>query len=384
MADDLVIVPSDGDGFVELARTKQGRLFRKHILTKGDLLHPKTGQTISVDDTFFDTLTKNFDAGVCPIVQVPLADGQNRHTEDPDRNIGEVIGVETKDDKFYAIIDAREKADKVGKTLLGASAMLDLDYTDTKSGKKVGPTLLHTCVTNRPYVTDLDDYEEIVAATADTSERAVLLTPAPAAVAEPEQKTKSADKETGEMGETTATETAAKTPSLDELLAALKKDHNIDVAALQAQAADGEKTASLSQALVDALTTAGVVKLTNTGDDKPSTEDVVGAVAELATSNVALTNRVQGLERKDAENAVDALIVEGRILPAERDARVELKLSNSEMFDRLLPAKAIVALTKETGVTPPQDEAQKKDLDADIVRLSQLANSLRGVVTTGK
>jgi len=380
MADELVIVPSNGDGFVELARTKQGRLFRKHILSKGDLLHPKTGQTISVDDTFFDSLTKNFDAGVCPIVQVPLADSANRHSEDPDRNLGEVIGVEAKDDKFYAIIDARDKADKFGKTLLGASAMLDLDYTDTKSGKKVGPTLLHTCVTNRPYVTDLDDYEEIVAATADTSERAVLLTPAPVAEAE----TKSADKETGEMGETPATETAAKAPSLDELLAALKKDHNIDVSALQAAAKESEKNASLSQALVDALTTAGVVKLSNSDDNKPSTEDVVGAVAELATSNVTLTNRVQGLERKDAENAVDALIAEGRIYPAERDARVELKLTNSEMFDRLLPASRIVALSKETGVTPPQDEAQKKDLDADIVRLSQLANSLRGVVPAGK
>ncbi len=382
MADDLVIVPSDGDGFVELARTKQGRLFRKHILSKGDLLHPKTGETISVDDTFFDQLAKNFDAGVCPIVQVPLADSQNRHSEDPDRNLGEVIGVEAKDDKFYAIIDARDKADKFGKTLLGASAMLDLDYTDTKTGKKVGPTLLHTCVTNRPYVTDLDDYEEIVAATSDTSERAVLLTPAPAPVAEPEQKTQRADKETPDMGDTPATDTTAAKPSLEELLAALKNDHNIDVSALQAKAKDNENSASLSQALVEALTTAGVVKLTN-ADDKPSTEDVVGAVAELATSNVALTNRVQGLERKDAENAVDALIAAGRIRPAERDARVELKLSNSDMFDRLLPGEPIVALTKETGVTPPKDEAHNKDLDADIVRLSQLANSLRGV-TAGK
>lgn len=383
MAEDIVIVPSDGDGFVELARTKQGRLFRKHILSKGDLLHPKTGATIHVDDTFFDTLTTNFNAGVCPIVQVPLADSQNRHSEDPDRNIGEVIGVEAADDKFFAIIDARDKADKVGKTLLGASAMLDLDYTDTKTGQKVGPTLLHTCVTNRPYVTDLDDYEEILAATSDTSERAVLLfTPAPAPVADVEQKMHRADKETSDMGDTSATETAAATPSLEDLLAALKKDHGIDVSALQTKATENEQSASLSQALVDALTAAGVVKLSNTDADKPSTEDVVGAVAELATSNVTLTNRIQGLERKDAENAVDAFIAAARIRPAERDARVELKLSNPDMFDRLLPGEPIIALSTETGVTPPEDEAQKKNLDADIVRLSQLANSLRGVVAT--
>src|ERR1044072_4503734 len=182
MADELVIVPSDGDGYVELARTKQGRLFRKHILNKGPLLHPTTGATISIDDKFVSTLTKNFNDGVCDIVQVPLANDKNEHSEDPMRNIGEVIGIEAKDDKVYAVIDARDApaADKLGKTLLGASAMLHLDYTNTKTGQKVGPTLLHTCVTNRPYVTGLEDYKEIVAATSDTSQRAVLLTTAPA------------------------------------------------------------------------------------------------------------------------------------------------------------------------------------------------------------
>jgi len=378
MADELVIVPSDGDGYVELARTKQGRLFRKHILSKGPLLHPTTGATISIDDKFVSTLTKNFNDGVCDIVQVPLANDKNEHSEDPMRNIGEVIGIEAKDDKVYAVIDARDAtaADKLGKTLLGASAMLHLDYTNTKTGQKVGPTLLHTCVTNRPYVTGLEDYKEIVAATSDTSQRAVLLTtaPAPAEVVEVPAPSTTTE-ETDEMPEaTTTTETPVK-PSLEELLSVLKDEHGIDVTGLQAKAAEGEQAAGLSKTIVDALSAAGVVKLSNTEAEQVSSEDVVTAVAELATNNVTLSNRVQALEKADAEQRVDALIRSGHIKPAKKDFYVELKLTNPTVFDQVLPDEPIVKLNNETGVTPPQDEAHTKNVDDEIARLSALLAS---------
>lgn len=368
MADDLVIVPSDGDGYVQLAKTKTGRIFKKHLLNYGDLRHPVTGKVIKVDDTFAQTLKKNFDDGVCDIVQVPLADKDNEHTEDPDRNIGEVVDLEVTDNKVYAILDVRdsERADKLGKTILGASAMLHLDYTDTKTGNKVGPTLLHSCATNRPYVTGLETYQEIVAATSDTSRGAVLLT---ADVVEVE-----AIEEPAVMGDTTTTDTpAAVKPTLEELLTALKADHGIDVTALQAKAAEGDATASLSKTLTDALTAAGVVKLTATDDKAPSTEDVVTAVSELAKDNVSLTDRVNKLERADAEHAVQGLVDAGRLTPAQKAGFVELKLTlTADKFDALIPAQPIVKLNNETGVTPPNDAAEKKDIDAEIARLSAL------------
>ncbi len=368
MADELVIVPSSGDGYVELARTRQGRLFRKHILSKGELLHPNTGQKITIDDTFVDTLKKNFTSNVCPIVQVPLANDRNEHTEDPSRNIGEVIGVETKDDKVYALIDVRDNdaADKMGKTLLGASAMLHLDYTDTKTGERVGPTLLHSCVTNRPYVTDLEDYEEVVAATTDSADGAVMLT---TVTAEPT----ALSKETEQMPETKPDETGVAEPSLEELLTTLKTKHGIDVPSIQAKAAEGESAAQLSKTLVDALSEAGVVKLSATQDKTAvSNEDVISAVASLADTNVKLTNRVNNLERRDAEHAVDDLVAEGRVMPAQRNAFVELKLSNATMFDALVPAEPIVKLNNEVGLTKPEDEKHKANIDAEIERLAGL------------
>ncbi len=372
MSDELVIVPSDGDGFVELARTKTGRLFRKHLLNFGDLKHPKTGTVIKIDDKFAKTLKRNFDNSVCDIVQVPLANGANEHTEDPERNIGEVVDVEVKDNKVFAVIDVRDPkhADRMGKTYLGASAMMHLDYTDTKTGNKVGPTLLHSCVTNRPYVTGLDNYQEIVAATSDSSSGAVLLTTADVVEVNADI---TAEEPTG-MGETTTTDTtnAAVKPTLEELLTALKTDHNIDVTGLQAKAAEGDQAATLTKTLVDALSQAGLVKLTNAEKETVSTETVVGAVAELAKDNVTLTNRVNTLELSSAQTEVDALVKSGHLYPYQRDDMVTLRLSNADMFTRLVPKEPVVKLTAETGITPPNDTNHKLDVDAEIARLSNL------------
>ncbi len=368
VTDELVIVPSDGDGYVELARTKTGRLFKKHILNKGTLLHPTTKAKITIDDTFVETLKTNFANNVCDIVQVPVADEKNQHTEDPNRNIGEVIGIESTEDKVYALIDVRnaDAADKLGKTLLGASAMMHLDYEDTKTGKKMGPTLLHACVTNRPYVTGLDSYEEIVAATSDRSHGAVLLTPDVIEVPAPIEETEQMPSETG------VTETQPQ--SLEDLLTVLKTQHNIDVTALQAKAAEGESAAQLSQTLTAALSNAGVIKLSNDNQDQGvSTDEVVKAVAELAGNNVTLTNRVQSLEKRDAEHAVDALVEAGRVMPKQRDAFIELKLSNPTMFDALVPSEPIVKLNNETGVAPAEDEKHKANIDAEIARLAAVA-----------
>lgn len=140
--DRFVIVPAPrGDGFVELSRSRQGRVFRKQILPFGKFHYGDS--VIDVDEKLVDSLVRNFSAGVADIVQVPKVDGKNAHTEDPDRNIGEVIGLVKTSKGLYADIDARtDDADKLGKTLLGASAMMHLNYTDTRTGKKAGPTLL--------------------------------------------------------------------------------------------------------------------------------------------------------------------------------------------------------------------------------------------------
>ena len=376
---DLVIIPSkDGQAYgeltepdLELSRRSTGTLFRKHILTKGELIHPVTGKRIKVDDAFVSQMKSNFDNKVCPIVQVPVANDHNAHVEDPDRNVGEVVDVEVEGDKVYAVIDARRNVERFkDRTYIGASAMLSLDYTDTNTGKKAGPTLCHVAVTNRPYITNLDDYEEIIKASADNSDEAVLLTEP---TTDENVETESGSQEEPEVEE-------HKTMTKEELIAALKNEHGIDVDALQAEADKpaGPDTTELSNKLVAALTDAGVVKL-SADSSAENVEQVVNAVVELAKDNVALSNRVEKLELSNAEQTaafeVEGKVRDGFIEPAKKDAMIKLYLSSPELYAELLPSEAVVNLSgKETGTSVEADEnkTEEVDVDAEVARLSKL------------
>jgi Mu-like prophage I protein len=331
----------------ELSRSRRvlGKLFEKHILNMGPLIHPKTGARINIDDAFVGALQANFAKGVCDIVQVPLANDQNEHVENPGANLGEVVGIQQRQGKVYALIDARQDAEKFGKTYLGASAFLSTNYTDSSTGTKVGPALLHVAVTNRPYVTGLEDYREVIAASDNTGEVVVLTEPEDAVPLTREQ-----------------------------LLEQLRTDHGIDVEALQAAAAAqppaGPDTAALSAAVVEALRASGVVQLAQP-DGQVTQQDVVAAVLELSTANKGLTGQVATLRQQQAEAEVDTYIAAGRVLPKQRTAFVTLALSDRDMLETLLPVEPVVKLNAQEGLAGPDGaQRQEEDIDGEIARLT--------------
>jgi hypothetical protein len=375
-----VIAPSpetdwrECDPELRLSRKKQGRVFEKHILSFGDLIHPVTGQKIKIDADFAEKLLKNFDDGVCDIVQVPLANDKNEHVESPGANLGEVLGVRVDKEagKIYAQVDARKNADDFGTTYLGASAFMHLNYTNTKNGQKVGPTLLHVAVTNRPYVTGLDPYEEIVAASSEYEGEPALL----------------------QMSADSDSEEAAHVRTLEEILAELKADHNIDVEALRSELGTATEKVSATEAKLSAVEadlaakpdveelaakvkealvgTDAAVALSNK-DGELDVQTVVDAVGELAQQNVRLTSageqaieRIAALEKRNTEAEIDRLVEGGYITPAKRDVYLDLALSNRETFDALLPEEPIVALSVEKGIAPTAVESQKKEVDVTV------------------
>lgn len=347
----FVELSADDDSLVELSRKPQGRVFRKQILKYGPLHYG--GQTIDINEKFVDTLVANFSNNVCDIVQVPKAGPKNEHTEDPDRNVGEVIAIHKTDKGAFVDIDVRtDDADKMGKTLLGASAMLHMDYTDTRSNKKVGPTLLHTALTNRPYVTELDGFEEIIAASAEGADdiQMVVLT--------------SADPSTQEGDDMPLTR--------EEHIAALKADHGIDVADLQARADAGVQ---LSNAVRDKLTEHGLIQL-SAGSDATQA-DLIGAVEGAASQIAELSNTIElsraEAARTAAASEVQELIDAGRILPKDKDAHVELKLSSPELFDKIVPEKPLIELSREDGIVPTDNANQETLVQTEVARLSNVA-----------
>jgi hypothetical protein len=356
---DIAIIPGAGtEGFVQLSRTSQGVLFEKHILNPGDLLYPDApGGKLKIDDAFMDKMIDNFNKKVCDIVQVPIADKNNNHSEDPRDNIGEVVNLTKRDGKLYAQIDARDEdaAKKLGKTMLGASAMFATNYKDTSTDKRMGPTLLHVAVTNRPYVTNLEDYQQIgdlAKLSADGNGEAVILT---------------------------APQSKEKKMTLDELKAELKADHNIDVDVLLSNKTEADGKVELSNKITDALSEAGVITLSN--GEKASADTVIEAVANVAEKNVELSRKVDellsGNAKAAAEQRVDGLVREGKVLPANKDAQVTLLLSNPELFEQLLPANPIVKLSNasqdaERGYVP-DDGQQEKSVDDEVARLTNSA-----------
>jgi hypothetical protein len=166
---EIGIVPSPDDPYLELGASPQGTLVRKQILTiNRQFVHPKTGKPITLGEDAWQQMKANFDSRrVTQIVQFPLADARNAHTEDPLRNAGECVGLERDGDKVFAVLDVRDPAvaEKIAnKTLLGASAFLHLDAKDAQTGERRGVALLHVAGTNRPALVDLAPYELVVAA----------------------------------------------------------------------------------------------------------------------------------------------------------------------------------------------------------------------------
>lgn len=352
MTEQYVFTPNADQGFVPLSRSKTGRLVRKQILKTGTLNYPGVkGGKVEIDNAFLSNLVDNFDSKVCDIVQFPLADNNNAHSEDPLRNGGEVVQLKHEGDALYAYIDVRKDEVVQGisdKTIIGASAMLALDYTDTRTGKKAGPTLLHVAATNRPHVLELEDFE-VIAASVDSTGEAVLLT----ATTDNEENTPMTTK--------------------DEAFEYLKSEHDIDVAALLERSGDTDATAALS-ALAEKLGGSGVIKLSNGEDFKA--DDIVLGVGQLVDDNAALSSRVDALELSGrtaaAEAEVDKLITDGFLPEAKREAYVSLRLSNEETFKALVPEQPVIKLSGEPAGFVPADESHDDIVSAEIKRYSEM------------
>lgn len=415
MDTNVVLPHPSGDAYVELSDSKKGKVFRKQILRMNQsFVHPADhSKRIKIDSAFAQKLVDNFKAGVCDIVQFPLVNDKNQHVENPDANLGQVVDLSYDDTGVYADIDVRKNPEAIGTTVLGASAMMSLDYTDTITGARKGPTLLHVAATNRPYLTNLAPYEAVALSNYD--EEYVMLSP--------------------DNTDSDSSETESENPmSLEELLAKLKEDFDIDVAALQAAAKVDEESAdetpesktdeakaeesteeapvepkaeesadeasvepkveeepaalsavspedahNLFAALSAVLTSAdpGLVALSKSEDDI-TIEDIASGIVELSNGYKAMAADVEAMKHEKAVGEVEKAVEAGRITPAQKDAMLELRLSNEELFNKIVPSEPLVSLSAQTGVTSHEPvnagqtvQDEKEDL---IKKMTELAN----------
>lgn len=346
------------------------RTFRKRILRFGRWAHPSApGGVLDVNLSYAQKLAQNFNDKVWDHVTLPYGHPKSEQ-ESAVNSAGEVIALAVESvgdpavDGVWAtcLFDA-EHADKVGTKVKGCSAGIIPDYVDHEIGGKgtVGPVLAHLALTNEPYIKGLGEFSPV-----ELSEDVYVL---------------SLSKE-----DTTPM-------TLEEMLAALAKDHDIDVEALRTQVAAAEAVATenetlkaenetlkaqppaepqvkaeakeeatkeLVTALGNALSGSGLITLSES--EAPSLQGVVSAVVHGLKA--AQTAQVELAETR-ADNAVDAAIKDGRILAAKRDAFRSIYLSSGEeVFNGLLPDEPLIDLS-EHGHDAGSEEPGGNTIDAD-------------------
>lgn len=359
--DTVVLSSTDNQDFVECSASHvktSGTLFKKMLFRWGEFSNPNNPDLkVKVDQNFYDQMKKNFDNGICPIVQFPLADAHNNHSEDPARNLGQVVDLTSDDKGVYAYIDVRKNAEDIGKTILGASAKVHLNYRDTRNNQPSGVSLLHVAATNRPYLVDLDDFEAVNLSSVDTSNSNTVLlqlsAPGDNPISEKEKPM---------------------TLSKDELIASLN-EFGIDVQAGQRAISDLSDYLALSNVLEgdapatpEALSTA-IVELSNSVRERDT------AIAEREDKIQSLTTQINEVNLSKAQAEVDSYISAGRILPTWKDDMIELSMNDRERFEKFLLPEGH-ELLNEVGFSNAQTNQQEDPQEALIARGQEFAKTV--------
>jgi hypothetical protein len=177
--------------------------------------------------------------------------------------------------------------------------------------------------------------------------------------------------------------------SREDLIAALRDEHGIDVEALQAAASERTQLGELTAALTAQLRQGGATLPPGDGDGNVglTMDDLAGAIAELAAMREQDTATILQLTGDNAAQEVDAYIAQGRVLPRQRDVFIRLATEDRDTLEQLLPDKPIVPLAAQRGVqvSPLGEEGRGNlDVDGEIARLTASSHTSRFFAGTAK
>ena len=130
------------------------RMFKKQVLKIGQIDYQ--GRTLDFTRGYLEELARNFTSKAYDQVPFVLADGENRHTMDPERFRGEVKGVEVTDDGLHALIELTDDGARVVEQnpRLAVSARIVEDHPK-------GRALQHVLGTLDPRATGMKPWEAV-------------------------------------------------------------------------------------------------------------------------------------------------------------------------------------------------------------------------------
>lgn len=137
----------------------KGTLFKKRIINLGEYADQWFPEYfLHLDQEWADSVLANFKAKTVGRVYVPSS-----HTDDPDKNRGEVIDMFMSDDGagIDAIIDIRDSdtVEKIEQDLIWDCSIGFTMNWITKEGEEKGAAIYHVALVNNPYIEDMTPFE---------------------------------------------------------------------------------------------------------------------------------------------------------------------------------------------------------------------------------
>lgn len=148
----------------------KGKIYKKRIINFGEYADQWFPEYfLHLDEAWGESVLTNFKAKTVGRVYVPAS-----HTDDPDKNRGEVIDMFLSDDGkgIDAIIDIRdeETVEKIEADLIwDVSIGFTMNWI-TKDGEEKGPAIYHVALVNNPYIEDMTPFEAFAKLTSECRE----------------------------------------------------------------------------------------------------------------------------------------------------------------------------------------------------------------------
>lgn len=371
-----------------------GKIYWKQILAYGKVKHPQNlNIELDIDEDFVDNIITAFEEDA--LEKVPILAGTHDNSA-IERTVGIISELRKTDDGLDAKMEITDEdiSDLVDtKTSDGTSLLSGVSVyvapAATKEGKVYPDVLWHVAITNFPWMTGLDDFEEIAASHSvytlpryvkfeNLSRRVDIVRNAYYDKLNMDFWSYSYVKEVHDnfIIEDTGTNYVRYSYEIDsdgevqfgepELVTVQYVEMNTKESTLANDDKDKNQKSELSEQSKKFFASHGVENFdgvtTLINELKKEKTDLEAANKVMSEEKNSLADRVVSLEnaRKltDATVAVEGQIAAGKIVPAQKTSYIELHMSNSEMFNSLMEKAPVIVDTKEYGLSP-----DKKDID---------------------
>lgn len=304
----------------------ESKRFVKQLVKFDNWVHPHGGgKKMRLDRQWAEKVASNFNNHVAGQVAVPLGHPKDS-AELAQLNRGELTGVEIRDDGMYGTLDVRdaETAKRIEDNLLwDVSISWDPNYVDKLSGEEVGPALLHVGLLTDPYLKGMKPFEALA-----NQSNAIMLSESKEyevaiKVTNDREFPVVIDYKDGDT-EKSVTLTPGEEVEVPEAVAEAVQTQVKDAVAPVVKEPTEEETAAEAEKVATEKAAADKVAADKAEADRVEAEKAKGGEAELDATKKELADARKEIALRDATSTYTALLTEGKIVPAQKDAFMSL------------------------------------------------------------